>query len=223
MKRTIAIGDIHGCSQALAVLLDMLAPTADDTMVLLGDYVDRGPDSHGVLEELIALQRRCYLVPLVGNHEIMMLAVWTGEMPAIFWERYGGFETLVSYNGSLHNVDALHWQFLRQCRRYHETDTHLFMHANYVADRDLADQPDADAVLDTISSVVPPPHRSGKTAIVGHTPQFGGDILDLGHLKCIDTCCFGGGWLTAYDVHTGQSWQANQRGERREERGGSRK
>lgn len=212
MNRTIAIGDIHGCSQALALLLDAIAPNSDDTLILLGDYVDRGPDSQGVLEELIALQKRCQVIPLVGNHELMMLAVQDGQMPSIFWERYGGLETLVSYNGSLKGVRDSHWEFLRQCRRYYESDTHLFMHANYVADRDMEDQPDQVLFWTHISSVTPPPHRSGKTAIVGHTPQIGGAILDLGHLKCIDTCCFGGGWLTAYDVHTGQQWQANQSG-----------
>ena len=109
-------------------------------------------------------------------------------------------------------MDESHWEFLHQCRRYFETDTHLFMHANYVADRELDDQPDEILFWTHVSSVVPPPHRSGKIAIVGHTPQFGGDILDVGHLKCIDTCCFAGGWLTALDVLSGQIWQANQAG-----------
>ena len=216
MNRTIAIGDIHGCAQALATLLDMLAPTSTDTLVLLGDYVDRGPDSRRVLEKLLDLQRQCSLIPLLGNHEIMMLSVWSGDMPALFWERYGGYETLLSYDGELTRVDALHWEFLHQCRRYFETGTHLFMHANYIADRELDNQPDVTLFWTHISSILPPPHRSGKTAIVGHTPQFGGDILDLGHLKCIDTCCFAGGWLTALDVHSGQIWQANERGESRE-------
>ncbi|MHB8862103.1 MAG: serine/threonine protein phosphatase, partial [Pirellulaceae bacterium] len=85
---------------------------------------------------------------------------------------------------------------------------HIFMHANYIADRDLDDQPEETLFWTHVSSVVPPPHRSGKIAIVGHTPQFSGEILDLGHLKCIDTCCFAGGWLTALDVHSGQVWQA---------------
>jgi serine/threonine protein phosphatase 1 len=216
LNRTIAIGDIHGCSQALAILLEAVAPTSDDTLVLLGDYVDRGPDSNGVLEELTALRNRCQLVPLLGNHEIMMLSVRNGDMPSVFWERYGGFETLVSYNGSLKGVSEHHWEFLRLCRRHHETETHIFMHANYIADRDMTDQPEQTLFWTHITSVVPPPHHSGKIAVVGHTPLFGGEILDLGHLKCIDTCCFGGGWLTAYEVHTGQKWQANQNGQLRE-------
>ncbi|MGH7137072.1 MAG: metallophosphoesterase, partial [Pirellulales bacterium] len=47
-ERTIAIGDIHGCSSALATLIRAIEPRASDTIVTLGDYVDRGPDSKGV-------------------------------------------------------------------------------------------------------------------------------------------------------------------------------
>src|SRR5688572_16238462 len=72
-KRTIAIGDIHGCSQALRAIIDAVQPTADDTLVLLGDYVDRGPDSRGVLEYVLELESRYRLAPLMGNHELMLL------------------------------------------------------------------------------------------------------------------------------------------------------
>src|SRR5436309_16118809 len=64
-------------------------------------------------------------------------------------------------------------------------------------------------------------HYSGKTAVVGHTPQKDGNVLDLGFLVCIDTGCCEGGWLTALDVGTGGYWQANQRGEVRQGRLGS--
>ena len=53
----------------------------------------------------------------------------------------------------------------------------------------------------------PSPHVSGKRAIVGHSSQKSGEILDLGHLVCIDTYCYGGGWLTALDVDTDEVWQ----------------
>jgi serine/threonine protein phosphatase 1 len=58
-------------------------------------------------------------------------------------------------------------------------------------------------------------HCSGKTAIVGHTSQKGGEILDLGFLKCIDTYCRGGKWLTALDVNAGRIWQASNAGQLR--------
>ena len=66
----------------------------------------------------------------------------------------------------------------------------------------------------------PPPHISGKTAILGHTAQKNDAILDLGHLKCIDTWIYGDGWLTAMDAPSGQVWQADQYGKLRTERVG---
>ena len=63
---------------------------------------------------------------------------------------------------------------------------------------------------------VPGPHVSGKMAVVGHTSLKDGEILDLGHLVCIDTYCWGGGWLTAFDTTTGQMWQADREGRIRE-------
>jgi serine/threonine protein phosphatase 1 len=55
-------------------------------------------------------------------------------------------------------------------------------------------------------------HCSGKVAVVGHTPQLSGEILDLGFLICIDTNCAHGGWLTALDTTTGRVWQADRAG-----------
>ena len=217
MSRTIAIGDIHGCSRALRALLDAIAPTNGDTLVTLGDYVDRGPDSRGVICQLLELQQNCRLVPLLGNHEIMMLSVLCGELESFIWQRYGGAETIASYDGGLTDFDETHLKFLQDCLHFHETDHHVFMHANYVAEVDLADQPEEILFWTHVSSVLPPRHRSGKTAIVGHTPQIDGEILDHGHLKCIDTCCFAGGWLTGLDVDTGQVWQADRLGRMRDE------
>ena len=67
--RIIAVGDIHGCSAALAALVRAIELTPLDALVFLGDYIDRGPDSRGVLDQVIALQERCTVVPLLGNHE----------------------------------------------------------------------------------------------------------------------------------------------------------
>ena len=73
MPRTIAIGDIHGCSAALAKLIELIELQPDDVLVPLGDFVDRGIDSKGVIHQLISLGDRCRLVPILGNHEEMML------------------------------------------------------------------------------------------------------------------------------------------------------
>jgi len=58
------------------------------------------------------------------------------------------------------------------------------------------------------------PHRTGKVAVVGHTPQTSSEVLDAGFLICLDAFCCGGGWLTALDVTSGQVWQTNRDGRR---------
>lgn len=214
-KRTIAIGDIHGCSTALKTLLAAISPQPTDTIIALGDYVDRGPDSRGVLDILIGLVDQCTVVPLLGNHEMMMLQAMQDEETLLFWRSCGGAATLASYGGSLANVPIDHLVFLRGLRLFYETEGFLFVHANYHPELPL-DQTSDDLLLwEHISSRRPPQHVSGKTVVVGHTPQGSGEVLDIGHLICLDTYCFGGGWLTAMDVETGKTWQADQRGQLR--------
>ena len=71
--RTLVIGDIHGCWRALQALLAAVDLRPDDRIITLGDYVDRGPNSRGVVERLIELHARGNLIPLRGNHDEMML------------------------------------------------------------------------------------------------------------------------------------------------------
>ncbi len=213
--RTIAIGDIHGCSAALRSLLAAIEPTAEDTLVALGDYVDRGPDSKGVLEQMVALEKRCRLVPLLGNHEVMMLEALTSPATIEPWKECGGAATLKSYGGKLSNVPDEHWGFIRRCRRYFETPTHFFVHANFDADLPLDEQPDYLLFWEHLLFHIPRPHQNGKIAVVGHTSQKTGHVLDGGHVICIDTFCHGGGWLTALDVESGTRWQADLAGRMR--------
>jgi serine/threonine protein phosphatase 1 len=110
----------------------------------------------------------------------------------------------------------LHRSFLNSCEDYHETATHIFVHAGYQPGLPLKDQPAAGLRRTPFKAEWPTPHVSGNAAIVGHTPQKSGEVLDLGHLVCIDTNCHGGGWLTALDVGSGRWWQANEQGEVRE-------
>jgi serine/threonine protein phosphatase 1 len=79
----------------------------------------------------------------------------------------------------------------------------------------MGEQAGAALRWESLRYSAPGPHASGKVVVVGHTSQKGGEVLDLGHLICIDTCCYGGGWLTALDVRTGEVWQADRNGERR--------
>jgi serine/threonine protein phosphatase 1 len=215
--RTIAIGDIHGCSAALESLLNAIRPRPDDTIVTLGDYIDRGPDSRGVLERLIDLSHRCNLVPILGNHDQMLLDVRSGKYPIFWLLDIGGTTTLDSYGPGrdLDLIPAEHYEFLEGCLDFYETGTHIFVHANYYADLSMQEQPVGMLRWESLRDGIPDLHYSGKTVIVGHSSQKAGETLDLGYLKCIDTYCYGGGWLTALDVKTGEVWQANERGELR--------
>jgi serine/threonine protein phosphatase 1 len=212
--RLFAIGDIHGCSTALARLGSELQYRPDDVVITLGDYVDRGPDSRGVIEYLLALPERCQLIALRGNHEVMMLESRTNRAMLAGWVGCGGEATLASYGcRSFDAIPANHWRFLEATRTYHETERDFFVHANAYPDFDLADQPDYMRYWEHLS--YPAPHQSGRRMICGHTSQKSGHPLDLGHTVCIDTFAHGGGWLTCLEVRTGIYWQANQKGQLR--------
>ena len=120
MSRTIAIGDIHGCSIALAALITAIDPKIDDIIVPLGDFIDRGMDSKGVLNQLIALSHRCHLVPILGNHDESMLHARDGESDFQYWLNIGGDTALDSYGdkSTLEQIPIEHFQFLEKCVPY---------------------------------------------------------------------------------------------------------
>lgn len=173
--RHLAVGDIHGCFKALMTLAAFVPFQAEDIIIALGDYVNRGPDSCAVLDWLIAYQRRGNLVALRGNHEIMMLQARESAEAFKSWLEYGGDATLASYSpfgdvGRLVDVPDLHWQFLEtETRGWFETDTHFFVHANAYPDCSLVDQPDFMLYWEGFDD--PPAHESGKVMVCGHTTQ----------------------------------------------------
>jgi serine/threonine protein phosphatase 1 len=220
--RTLAIGDIHGCSQALDLLLAQVKLTAADRLVTLGDYVDRGPDSRGVLDRLLRLRTVCEVVSLRGNHEIMMLEARNLFGKTRSWLGSGGRQTLKSYaeeggEASLDDVPYAHWEFLEEtCVDWHETEHHFYVHANADPDLPLAEQPSYMLQWERLGETRP--HCSGKVMICGHTPQKSGLPLHRGHAICLDTGVYRGGWLTCLDVVGGRFWQANEKGEKRTSR-----
>lgn len=217
MARIIAIGDVHGCSDALELLLNKIQPEPDDLIVGLGDFVDRGPNSAGVIEILLELVTQCHFVPLIGNHELMMFKGLRDQNDFNFWFQHGGSQTVASYGGRHQNIPQHHLTFLSHCLRFFETERHFFVHANYDSTLPLPEQPDDLLFWEHLSKVVPAPHVSGKTAIVGHTPQPNGKIRNLGHVQIIDTFCYGDeGWLTALDVTSDQVWQTTNFGDFRD-------
>ena len=220
MARHLAIGDIHGCINALESLVNFVGIQDDDTIVTLGDYVDRGPDSRGVVEFVIELSKRYNVVALRGNHEIMMLDSREKKGWYDAWLKYGGEETLLSYSSStttspsFESVPDSHIDFLaNDLVAYFESDTHFFVHAN--ADPQVALPEQSDAALYWKKYGDPDPHFSGKVMVCGHTTQLSGLPSSNDHSICIDTWVYGDGWLTCLDVDTGTLWQANESGSTR--------
>ncbi len=213
--RTIVIGDIHGCLQALDAILAAIRPQPNDTLVTVGDYVDRGPDSKGVIERLLSLREQVHLVPLLGNHEEMMLDALEKRIEPFGWLNHGGAQTLESYGftGDTNVVPETHLEFLRNLQTYFENDTHFVVHANYDPRLPLAEQPTELLRWVKLTERMPGPHVSGKIAVVGHTHDRQGEILKLPHLICLDTYCYGGRWLTAMDLDSQMVWQATREGE----------
>ena len=204
----------------MATLLRRLLPQRADTVITLGDYVNRGPDTKGVLDQLLALADSCRLIPLLGNHEVMLLRARDNPQLYAKWLDSGGSATLASYGPArdIQRIPAAHWAFIDGHPEILRNRHALFMPWQLPAaraDRQAAVQGRALALAARQRA---PAHESGKIAIVGHTPQADGKILDLGYLKCIDTGCCRGGWLTALDVDSGHVWQANEQGELREDR-----
>ena len=214
--RLLAIADIHGCSQALNFLLKAVEPQPDDWIITLGDYINKGPDSKGVIEKLIYLSQNYNLIPLRGNHDILLLKCRCHTLEYCIENQLLGRETLLSYTPkgqkiSLNNIPDSHWSFIADnCLDSWENNTHIFVHANVNPKLPLDQQPEHQLFWEKF--INPLPHYSGKTMICGHTSQKSGKPLNLGHAICIDTWACGVGWLTCLDVYGGKIWQANQKG-----------
>lgn len=208
--RTFAVGDIHGHRDRLEALLRRLPLDRErDTVVFLGDYVNRGPDSKGVIDLLLELQRTCPgAVFLRGNHEQAMLEYAdTGDAELLPLLRFLGVEaTLSSYGADApHRLAGLaclpqaHAAFLRGLTFAYETPTHVFVHA----DPGLADDPRSEPQrLDSRRLVrrdVPPhDHIGGRTVVFGHS-SFATPLVAPGRIG-IDTGAGGGHMLTALEL-----------------------
>lgn len=127
------ISDIHGCAKTFyALLFNRLRLTHTDQLFLLGDYIDRGPDSKGVLDIIQRLYDNDYQVQcLRGNHEVMLLQSYTTSNEAT-WVRNGGDETLYSFGvDSVRKIPYPYISMLLKMDYYAKTRTHYLVHAGF--------------------------------------------------------------------------------------------
>ncbi|MGF1571931.1 MAG: metallophosphoesterase family protein [Sumerlaeia bacterium] len=213
---TFVIGDLHGCLDALKTMVKFANITENDTLITLGDVVDRGPSSAAIIDWLIARHQVAPTVSLLGNHEIMMMRSRFSPSEFNDWLLYGGRETLASYGTEIITIiPTKHWDFLdHTCVDYHELTHHFCVHAAVNPLLSLPQQPEIILFWEKLQ-IPPKPHQNGKIMICGHTAQKNGLPYLTPTTICLDTWCYGGGWLTALQLETGQLYQTRESGETR--------
>lgn len=202
MTLTYAIGDIHGSLDKLRGLLTRCQEHAAGRpakLVFLGDYIDRGPESCGVIECLLALQSQGGddVVTLMGNHEDMALSVIDGTSPARSWLAQGGAATLDSY-GAVQPDEILgaHIDWMRALRLSHDDGRRLFVHAGVKPGVPLDAQNPGD-LLWIREPFLSDRRDYGRLIVHGHTPLENGLPEIHGNRLNLDTAAVYGGPLTA--------------------------
>ena len=126
-----AIGDIHGCSKTFKELLDKIGLIEGDELYLLGDYIDRGPDSKGVIDTIFELREKGFkVICLRGNHESMLLDALKNREEQKNFMRNGGKQTLQSFD-TVRPIDLPieYIHFFESLPFYHEVGDYILVHA----------------------------------------------------------------------------------------------
>jgi serine/threonine protein phosphatase 1 len=208
-QNLIAIGDIHGCLHSLEELIAKLALTGDEHLIFLGDYIDRGPDSKGVIDFLLSLSTKVHCTFLKGNHEQMMIDFLDfGKLK--HWQMNGGEQTLTSYQNERgeFEIPPEHAKFIGDGLYYFETDEFFFVHGGIKPNRTVVENLKRMHGYDMLwerehldsKYLASENYPWEKTVVCGHTPQPKAIVTDK--LICIDTGCVyetksGYGHLTA--------------------------
>lgn len=176
-KLTFAVGDIHGRYDCLSAALAWIADRAGEdetTVVFLGDYIDRGPDSCLVVNRLLAGQEgRLKFLCLRGNHEEMLLDSVRRITALDHWLANGGHATLASYGGP---VWDRHLAWMADLPLFHEDEYRFFVHAGLNPRHPRDKQTEYD-MLWIRERFLLSEHDFGKHVVHGHTPDFEGPEL----------------------------------------------
>lgn len=218
MGRLLAISDIHGKLQHFKALINKIDLKPEDTLVLMGDYIDRGEDSKGVLDYILELKPLCNLVTLLGNHDAMMRdTLYNTDIDSqnrwgYVWFNNGGIETLSSYGVGFEVLDKPelipislkeHWEMIRGMPLYYVTDTHIFVHSTPRSDLSIEAHSEEELIWRRPSNKDRNgfyKHVSGKVVVSGHTAQNGIPLILSDHNILIDTGCFFSGVLTCIEI-----------------------
>ncbi len=205
MDRIFAIGDIHGCIDKLEILIRRIPIDGDrDTLLFIGDYIDRGPDSKKVVECVLDLRRQLNkVICLMGNHEDMLLNYVLHHKDGAMYLSNGGEATAASYGyrhterGRTIDIPSHHMEFFTTLLPYYETEDFIFVHAGLRPKIPIGEQ-SAHDMLWIRHEFILSDWNFGKTVVFGHTPR---DVPILEPDKIgIDTGAVYGGNLTCIEL-----------------------
>jgi len=202
MLLTYAIGDIHGSLDKLKSLVEACQEHADGremNLVLLGDYIDRGPDSAGVIRFVLSLQAEMpeRVIALKGNHEAWALAILDGVMPVSSWLLNGGVTTLQSYGAKVvADLPRVHLDWMRSLRLTYDDGRRFFVHAGVDPQKPLEAQAES-ALLWIREPFLHDKRDYGRLIVHGHTPLSTARPELCSNRLNLDTAAVFGGPLTA--------------------------
>jgi predicted MPP superfamily phosphohydrolase len=173
MGRLFAISDIHGCFNPFyELVVNVIKLTKSDSLILLGDYIDRGWQSREVIDFIIDLKQKGFdVTPLRGNHEQMLLDSWDDPAEFPLWQMNSGDTTLFSFGiTEIREADKKYIDFFSGLEFYLEIDNYLFVHAGF---NDYEADPFSDRyiMIWECSSNYTNPVLQDKTIIHGHRPK----------------------------------------------------
>lgn len=199
-----AIGDVHGCISLLEALWHKIDfDIGKDTLLFIGDYIDRGPDSREVVDFILDLKKKVNVICLRGNHEQMLLTYHLYNSYKDFYLLNGGASTVMSYGlvdtdmGRRVNIPPDHLDFFRGLISYHETDGYIFVHAGLKPGIPLHKQDPTDMIW-IRNEFIDSDYDFGKKIVFGHTPMPT-PFVTAGKIG-IDTGAVYGGKLTCVQL-----------------------
>ena len=189
-----AISDIHGCVRTFKKALREVNFSKQDTLILIGDYIDRGLDSKGVVDHIIQLQEDGYnVIPLKGNHEDFLLRARENFEVYKSWMWNGGRQTLESYACKLpiayiedyvNAIGEKHWKWYESLDTIYVTHDYVFVHGGleFQGDDPLTDTTEDTAMWTRIYRI-PGKSRShligGRVLVTGHTPTDKATMIEM--------------------------------------------
>jgi len=195
--RTFVISDIHGNNESFKKALKHIELKKTDTLVLLGDLIDKGYDSKGVLDTIFLLQENKFnLICIKGNHEEMLIEAFHDYSKLNNWLLNGGKETLLSFlTSSIEKIPTKYIDLIKSFKYYHQIDNFIFVHA---ALNMLIKNPfeDINSMLWSREQekLLNEKWLSGRVIIHGHSPTDKEDIImsikNKKEIICIDNGSF---------------------------------